>query len=167
MSDPRKPPQSVVTPPGGVTAPALRIITDCEQVVIYRQAQRFIVRALAGISALFGVALLVGGRARFESTPTFNYADAMPGSYRTWGVAALTVGAFTYAASVRWQHRRGVMWGLLAQCVLFAFFTVTIAVSVVQEPTGPLTGVVIYGGYSLLCSVAYVAGHELRKVGQE
>jgi hypothetical protein len=162
MSEPQRQPQSTATPPEGVTGPALRIIADCEQVVIYRQAQRFIVRVLAGISIAFGLSLLIGGTARFESSPTFAYASAMPGSYRTWGVAALLVGAGTYAASFHWR-RRPVMWGLLAQCVLFAFFTVTIAVSAVQDPITPFTGVVIYGGYSLLCSVAYVAGHELRK----
>jgi hypothetical protein len=162
VSDPQPWPP-VVTPPEGVTAPALQIITDCTQVVIYRQGQRFHVRTLAWISILFGLSLLAGGRARFDSTPTFAYAAAVPGSYRTWGAIAVAAGVFTYAASFHW-HRRQVMWGLLAQCVVFAFFTVTIAVSVVQNPTTPLTGVVIYGGYSVFCAVAYVTGHELRKV---
>jgi uncharacterized membrane protein HdeD (DUF308 family) len=159
VSDP--PQSSTVTPPEGVIAPALRVVADCEEAVIYRHAQRFLVRTLAGISALFGLSLLVGGQARF-GTPTLTYAAAMPGSFRTWGAAALAMGVFTYAASFHW-HRRAVMWGLLAQCVVFAFFTVTIAVSAVQDPTTPFTGIVIYGGYSVICTLAYGAGHELRR----
>lgn len=165
MSDPQR--QHRPTPaghvPGPVTPESLRLIIDCGQTVIYRQAQRFLVRSLAGISAAFGVALLLGGGRRFDAaTPTFTYAAAVPGSFHTWGYAALTLGVFTFVASFHW-HRRAVMWGLLGQCVLFAFFTVSIAVSAAQDPTTPYTGIVIYGGYSLICTIAYVAGHELRK----
>jgi hypothetical protein len=151
-----------LTPPEGVPE-ALRLITDCQQTVIYKDAQRFLVRALALIAIGFGTALLLGGRARFESSPTFTYASAVPGSYRTWAVAAILVGAWTFAASFHW-HRRHVMWGLLAQCVVFTFFAISIFASAIQDRTTPYTGIVIYAGYSLICAIAYVAGHELRKV---
>lgn len=167
MSDPQRPSWDVRTPPGGVTPeqiiPALRVVADCEEAVIYRRAQRFLVRVLAWIAIGFGLALLLGREARFSSTPSFAYADAMPGTYTTWGTAALLIGVFTYVSSFHW-HRRGVMLGLLAQCVAFAFFAITIGVSALQDRTSPFTGVVIYGGYSVICSVAYVTGHELRKV---
>lgn len=163
MSEPQRvPPVDPAPPPATpVTGTALRLIVDCEQAVIYRQGQRFIVRTLAGISIAFGLSLLIGGQRRFAGTPTFAYAAAVPGSFRTWAVAAVLVGTFTALASFR-PHIRPVMIGLLACCVLFAFFTVSIAVSAAQDPDTPLTGIAIYGGYSVLCAIAYVVGRELR-----
>jgi hypothetical protein len=159
----------MVTPPGGTPIPipeaAVRLIVECEQLAIYREAQRLIVRALAAISVALGIALLSGGQTRFGSTPTFVYAAAVPGSYRTWGVAALIVGAWTFVTSFRW-HRRGVMWGLASQCVVFTFFTVSIAVGAHQDRTTPFTGIAIYGGYAVLCAIAYAVGHELRREGR-
>jgi hypothetical protein len=87
----------------------------------------------------------------------------VPGGYLTWGILALGIGLFSVASSHHWAHRRNVMIGLLAQTVLFMFFTISLLASVIQSPEAPLTGIAIYGGYTILCAIAYAVGHELRR----
>jgi hypothetical protein len=135
----------------------------CEEAAdIYRWAWRLMIRALAWIAVLFGAALVFGGSDRFHNVASYAYATVIPGEHITWGLAAATTGAWTIGSSIRW-HRRLVMGGLLAQCVIFGFFAVSIGASAAADHTAPFGGLVIYGGYSVLCSIAYVAGHELRR----
>lgn len=132
--------------------------------IIYRESTRLTVRALATIAVAVGAAILVGGPERFNHSPSLAIAASSPGGWVTWGILDIFIGGWTLAASRHW-HRRAVMWGLLAQTVLFSFWTVTIGVSSLHSPTAPLTGIAVYGGYSVACSICFVAGHELRKVG--
>lgn len=134
-----------------------------ESARIYQASQRLTIQALAVIAILVGVAILLGGPERFNHAPSLQAAAQVPGGWVTWGTLAILVGGWTLGASHRW-HRQRVMWGLLAQTIFFSFWTVTIAASAVQQPTSPLTGIAVYGGYSVACSICYVAGHELRKV---
>lgn len=133
--------------------------------VIYQQSQRLTVQALATIAIAVGVAILIGGPERFDHAPSLTVASQVPGGWLTWGVTATAIGAWTLFSSRHWEHRRGVMLGLLAQSIFFSFWTVTIGVSSYQQPFSPLTGIAVYGGYSVACSICYVAGHELRKAG--
>lgn len=130
---------------------------------IYQQSTRITARALASISLLVGAAILIGGPDRFNYSPAFATAATVPGGWVTWGILDAVVGTWTLIASHNW-HRREVMWGLLAQTVLFSFWTVTIGYASVMQPRSPFTGVAVYGGYTVACSICYVAGHELRKV---
>lgn len=130
---------------------------------IYQQSQRLTIQALAVISLLVGVAILVGGPERFNHSAALVTASQVPGGWITWGVLAVLVGAWTLGSSHHW-HRRGVMYGLLAQSIFFMFWTVTLTVSCFQQPNAPMTGIAVYGGYSVACSICFVTGHELRRV---
>jgi hypothetical protein len=130
----------------------------------YKWGQRYEIRALALVALAVGVAILVGGHTRFDHAPAFATARTVLGGYYTWGLLMIAVGGWTLGASLRWK-RPWVMVGLLMQCVIFAFFTITLVMAAWQTPTTAWTGVAIYGGYSVLCAIAYVVGHELRRAG--
>lgn len=134
--------------------------------VAYRMGQRFLVQALAVIAIAVGTAILIGGHERFDTSPAFATAKAMPGGYLFWALTMVTAGGWTYAAALTGWHRRGVMTGLFAMCSLFLFFTITLAFAAAETRTTPWTGVAIYGGYSVLCASAYAVGHELRRAGR-
>lgn len=132
---------------------------------IYQMGVRTVVQVLALVALLFGFAIIIGGGGRFAG-PSFATARQLPGGYLTWGLLAMGVGGFTLFSSRDW-HRRWVMLGLAADSVLFFFFTVSLALTAANDPHVPFTGIVAYGGYSALCAVSYVVGHELRRVRRQ
>jgi hypothetical protein len=138
-------------------------VHDVPDRVAYQMGQRFLVQALAVIAVAVGVAILAGGHERFDSSPAFATAKAMPGGYLFWALAMIGFGAWTYTATLLHWSRRGVMTGLFAMCVLFFFFTIALGFAAAETATTPWTGVAIYGGYSVLCAGAYAVGHELRR----
>lgn len=133
----------------------------------YQLGQRMEVQALGGVSVAVGLSILVGGHARFDHAPSFYVARQVPGGYLTWGLLALGIGAFTLAASHRWRHRLNVMVGLAAQTVLFMFWTISILFSDLQDQHAPYTGVAIYGGYTVLCAIAYTVGVDLERIERQ
>ncbi len=135
---------------------------DYEAAITYQESNRAVIRALALIAFVVGLAIILGGPERFNHTPSLSVAAQFPGGWVSWGVAAMGIGAWTTVASIGW-HRRGVMFGMLAQTLFFSFWTVTIGVSAFQQPTAPLTGIGVYGGYSLTCAIKFVAGRELAR----
>lgn len=127
----------------------------------YQFATRSMVRVIASATVVLGGVLIWGGPARFSS-PGFATARQVPGQQDTWGVLFIASGALAWAGIYAGWRRKPIMVGLACQAVLFFFLAMSLAVSASRDSRTALTGAVVYGMASMLCVIAWSAGHALR-----
>lgn len=118
----------------------------------YKWLTRNILILLGVASATLGLAIILGGPARFTS-PGFAAARLVPGGCYTWGAVFLVAGLAT-VGGYGLQHLAVTRVGLLTEAVIFLFFATGIAISSPQDAHAAFTGVVTNAALSMACFMA-------------
>lgn len=130
---------------------------------VYQGTHRDIVRLLSGGSLAFGLGLVWGGPARFQS-PGFAAARELPGSCYTWGTVLVLFAGVTWAGiTIGWvPARRVILSGLYLQGAWFLFWAVSLFASFLEDARVPTTGWMVYGLVAGVFFLLVTAGHNLR-----
>lgn len=130
---------------------------------MYQLAVRTTVRVLAGGALLMSGLLTLGGPARF-ATPSLATARLVPGGVYAWAALIGIAGATTWTGIALGWRRPVVTTGLALLAVWAAFLDLSLWIQVIQEPTTPLTGAVVYAMLTAVSLILYSAGHELHNL---
>lgn len=126
-------------------------------------AYRWLAQAMVTIfgfgSGALGLALLLGGPARFAAS-SFATARMVPGQHVTWGLMFLTGSALALLGAWR-KHNRLIRVGLLVIALGFLFLDISLIVTAINDPNAPVTGAVIYAVVSAACLSAWGTAKEL------
>lgn len=92
-----------------------------------------------------GIAILVGGQARF-SLPTYQpLIDLSNGNVWLWGLHSIIAGALMMVP-LKWPNILGLWLGM----VFMIMWTVLFSVSVLESPTAAATPAVAYAGFAMI-----------------
>lgn len=109
------------------------------------QALQWIWNIMIAVHVALGVAVLAGGRARFDY-PTYKpLVDMVHGETWIWG-AWILVAATLMTIPARWPQMIGLWLGMSWQIMWFTLF----AVAVVKYPDSGATASVAYAGFALI-----------------
>ncbi len=114
----------------------------------------FMVLLTALGTLVVGGLILIGGEPRF-SGPSFASARQIAPWY-VWGAVMLASGALAFFGAARhfvWVARIGHS----VSSLVYIFWVVALAVTAVQLPTGPLTGIGIYSAFAAMHAFAAVS----------
>jgi hypothetical protein len=104
---------------------------------------------------VLGFLIILGGEPRFAG-PAYSVALTYPGAPESWGVVVGGLGLVGLVSSLMGRLTL-IRWTLFGVAVWGIFFAISIWQAALQTPTAGITGVVVYGWFSINAVVLAVA----------